>query len=177
MISRSAWLPLCLALLMPLCTAAGQSVPRVNAGEWVRISTKFEGADPDWLLAQIAELTPAYLVVDRVGAGRLAIPRELLTQLQVARGWASKKRQGTLIGATAGLAVSIVASLVADCSVYCFAGVAVGAGAGWRIGSAASGFAWSPIPVDQLDAAFRRARIARILAGAALRFRASPISR
>ena len=101
------------ALAVPLSEAAAQAVPKISAGQWVRVSTKFEGVDPDWLLAQVADLTPSYLVVDPLGSGRLAIMRESVTQLQVFRGWISRTGRGTVIGAAAGCWIS------RETTIYC----------------------------------------------------------
>jgi len=157
-------------LAMPFSAAMGQSVPSMQKGQWVRISTKFEGADPDWLFAQVADLTPAYLLVDPLASDRLAIMRESLTQLQVFQGWVSKREQGTLIGAAAGMVASIALSLTTDCSVYCLVGIPVGAGVGRAVGGTVAHIEWLPLPLDKLDAAFAPRRIALVRLGTTVAF-------
>ena len=158
------------ALAVPLSEAAAQAVPKISAGQWVRVSTKFEGVDPDWLLAQVADLTPSYLVVDPLGSGRLAIMRESVTQLQIFRGWVSRTGRGTVVGAAAGLVASVAVMLTTDCSAFCLAGVPAGALLGRTIGTSTSGYRWSPVPLDKLDAVFTPRRVAAILLGATIAF-------
>ena len=168
---RAACIVMCgVVLAMPLSAAMGQSVPRMQKGQGVRISTKFAGADPDWLLAQVADLTPAYLLVDPMTSGRLAIMRESLTQLQTFQGWVSKQEEGTLIGAAAGMVTTIALSLTTDCSVFCLAGIAVGAGIGRAVGGTVAHMAWLPLPLDRLDAAFAPRRIAWVRFGTTVAF-------
>ena len=168
---RAACIVTCGVVLgVPLSAAMGQSVPRMQKGQWVRISTKFEGADPDWLLAQVADLTPAYLLVDPMASGRLAIMRESLTQLQSFQGWVSKREQGTMIGAAAGMVASIALSLTTDCSVLCLFGIPVGAGVGRLLGGTVAHMEWLPLPLDKLDAAFAPRRIAWVRFGTTVAF-------
>lgn len=157
-------------LAIPFSPTMGQSVPSMQKGQLVRISTKFEGADPDWLFARVADLTPAYLLVDPLASDRLAIMRENLTQLQVFRGWVSKRKQGTLIGAAAGMVAAIALSLTTDCSVYCLVGIPVGAGVGRALGGTVAQMAWLPLPLDKLDAAFAPRRLAWVRVGTTLAF-------
>lgn len=158
------------ALAVPVSEAAAQAVPKISAGQWVRISTKFEGVDPDWMLAQIADLTPSYLLVDQLGSGRLAIMRESVTQLQLFRGWVSREGRGTVLGAAAGLVASVAVMLATDCSAFCLAGIPAGALLGRTIGTSTSGYRWSAVPLDKLDAAFTPRRVAAVLLGATLAF-------
>ncbi len=150
--------------------AGAQAVPNMRAGQWVRISTKFEGVDPDWMLAQLRDLTPAYLVVDPLGASTLAIMRGSLTRVQLFRGWIGREDRGTLLGTWAGMAVFIASRVIVDCPRMCLAAIPAGALVGRRIGSSASGYGWEIVPVDQLDAAFAPRRVARVRIGATLSF-------
>jgi hypothetical protein len=158
------------ALAVPISEIAAQAVPKISAGQWVRVSTKFEGVDPDWMLAQVADLTPSYLVLDQLGSGRLAIMRESLTQLQLFRGWVSRAGRGTVVGAAAGLLASVAVMLTTDCSAFCLAGVPAGALLGRTIGTSTSGYRWSAVPLDELDAAFTPRRVAAVLLGATIAF-------
>lgn len=158
------------ALTIPFSPTMGQSVPSMQKGQLVRISTKFEGADPDWLFARVADLTPAYLLVDPLASDRLAITRESLTQLQVFQGWVSKRKQGTLIGAAAGMVVSIALSVTTDCSVFCLAGIPVGAGVGRVVGGTMAHMEWLRLPLDKLDAAFAPRRVAWVRLGTTVAF-------
>ncbi len=158
------------ALAMPVSEAAAQAVPKIIPGQWVRVSTKFEGVDPDWLLAQVADLTPSYLLVDPVGSSRLAIMRESVTQLQLFRGWVSRRGRGTVVGAAAGLVASVAVMLAKDCSAFCLAGIPAGALLGRTIGTSTSGYRWSGVPVDKLDAAFAPRRVAAVLLRASIAF-------
>jgi hypothetical protein len=157
-------------LAIPFSAVMGQSVPSMQKGQWVRISTKFEGAEPDWLLAQVSDLTPAYLVVDPLASDRLAIMRESLTQLQVFQGWVSKQEEGTLIGGAVGMVSSIVLSFTTECSVYCLAGIPLGAVVGRVLGGTVAHIEWLPLQLDKLDAAFAPRRVARVRLGATVAF-------
>ena len=148
-------------MLAPVVAAGGQAVPHVQSGQWVRVSTKFLGGDPDWLVGHLADLTPSYLVVDPDGAARLAVMRGSLTQVQRSEGWVSRTGRGTLVGALVGLSASLFLNVVADCSEVCLVGVPLGAGLGRAVGSWASGHGWTAVPLDRLDEAFSIRRVAR----------------
>ena len=158
------------AFAVPVSDVAAQAVPKISAGQWVRVSTKFEGVDPDWMLAQVADLTPSYLVLDPLGSGRLAIMRESVTQLQLFRGWVSRTGRGTVVGAAAGLVASVAVMLTTDCSAFCLAGVPAGALLGRTIGTSISGYGWSAVPLDKLDSAFTPRRVAAVSLGVTVAF-------
>jgi hypothetical protein len=126
--------------------ASGQHPQRIDLGEWVRLSTRQLGTEPDWVVGALAASTDMYLVVEPIAAGPLAIPHQSLTRVEVQRGWSSRAWPAGLLGAVAGLAASTTLGMMAGCLPSCILiGTPFAAGVGTLLGARDMRMRWEAV--------------------------------
>lgn len=141
--------------------AAGQQDPPDAPGMWIRFSTRPMESDPAWSVARVIDVTDAFLVVEPLGEGALAVDRGIVTRVERSEGWRNRQARGGAIGAVLGAAVGVGLFLGTDCA-NCVALTGLGFGVGWWAGARDRQVEWLMIPLERVDIMLRPRRIAGV---------------
>ena len=167
----------------PFSSVTAQEPTAVEPGKRVRVTyrepcppnTHCVGTRPDaTYMATVVSWTRDTLLLD---IGR--VPIDVITKLEVIRGWKLRTGDGAIIGAAFMGGLMSLAAAGACGQLSCSAGevvrkigyaAAIGAGIGAFIGSAFTGDRWEEVPLDQLRVSFAPQRDGRLGLGLSVRF-------